>query len=242
MRVLEDFELFNAGRGSHPTTTGAYEMDAAIMEGHERRAGAVAALTGVRNPIRAARAVLDQGAHVLLAGAGAGVFAATRGLETIEATELDLATQARRDEARGTVGAVARDAAGRLAAATSTGGMRGQLPGRIGDSPLVGAGTWADDRSCAVSGTGDGEVFIRTAFAHEVDARVRLLHTPLEAACNASLASVRALGASGGCIALGPAGEAVFALNTTGMPRGALRPGEEPAVAIYEDEALSTGG
>jgi beta-aspartyl-peptidase (threonine type) len=237
--VLEDFELFNAGRGSHPTTEGGFEMDAAIMRGSDRRAGAVAALAGVRNPIRAARAVLDHSPHLLLAGAGAGAFAHAQGLEPSDVAELQAAQRARQDAARGTVGAVARDARGQLGAATSTGGMRGQLPGRVGDSPLVGAGIWADNRSCAVSGTGDGEVFIRTAFAHEIDARVRLLHTPLAAACDAALASVLALGGSGGCIALGPTGEPVFALNTTGMPRGALGPGEDPAVAIYADEALA---
>ena len=238
--VLEDSELFNAGHGSRLTSAGTVEMDAAIMDGRDARAGAVAAIRRVHNPIVAARAVLEAGAHVLLCGEGADAFARVAGLEPADPAALVAAARRRRGgnvSGKGTVGAVARDAAGHLAAATSTGGTQGKHPGRVGDSPLIGAGTWADDRSCAVSGTGDGEVFIRTVFAHEVDARVRHHHPDLEAACRAVLEQVRALGAEGGCIALGRKGPPVFALSASGMPRGFIEPGRPAQMAIFADDS-----
>src|SRR5215217_5270586 len=179
--VLEDDPEFNAGRGAALTEYGRVELDASIMDGPSRAAGAVAAVRGVRNPVRAARAVLADGRHVLLVGPPAIEFAATAGLqfesEVWFVTERERVALARLKEgdaagARGTVGAVARDAAGRLAAATSTGGVSGQRLGRVGDSPLIGAGTWADE-TVAVSCTGHGESFIRTALAHEVHALLR---------------------------------------------------------------------
>jgi isoaspartyl peptidase/L-asparaginase-like protein (Ntn-hydrolase superfamily) len=142
-----------------------------------------------------------------------------------------------RDLAQGTVGAVARDAAGHLAAATSTGGMTNQWPGRVGDSPILGAGTWADDATCAVSATGHGEVFVRAAFAHEVDAGMRLAGLPLELACARALDRVAALGGSGGAIALAASGPAAFAFNTAGMVRGAADASRAVWVAIYGDES-----
>jgi beta-aspartyl-peptidase (threonine type) len=143
-----------------------------------------------------------------------------------------------RDEpaASGTVGAVARDARGHLAAATSTGGMTNQRPGRVGDSPILGAGVWADDASCAVSATGHGEAFLRAAFAHEVDAGVRLAGLALGAACQRALARVAALGGAGGCIALGPSGEPVAVFDTPGMVRGWWAPSGPARVALYADE------
>ncbi|HYT39182.1 MAG TPA: isoaspartyl peptidase/L-asparaginase, partial [Acidimicrobiia bacterium] len=179
--LLEDDEEWNAGRGSALTAAGTVEMDAAVADGRGRLLGGVAAVTGVRHPVQAARAVMDDGRHVLLAGPGAAAFAQEAGL-AFEAEAWFVTDRRRRDLARraptatggSTVGAVARDAVGHLAAATSTGGRTGQRPGRVGDTPVPGAGTWADDATCAVSATGVGEAFLRAAFAHEVDARIRL--------------------------------------------------------------------
>ncbi|HEU4431043.1 MAG TPA: isoaspartyl peptidase/L-asparaginase [Myxococcota bacterium] len=250
---LEDDPQFNAGRGSALTAAGDVEMDAALMDGRTRAAGAVACVRGVRNPIALARAVLDDGRHVLLAGEGAerfarecGIALASRAWLVTRERERELASARAsgrvsldRDEpgALGTVGAVARDASGHLAAATSTGGMTNQLPGRIGDSPILGAGTWADDASCAVSATGHGESFLRAAFAHEVDAAMRLAALPLRPACEAALARIAALGGSGGCIALAGSGDAVAVFDTPGMVRGWISKGSRPFVALYADEA-----
>ena len=191
--VLEDDPEFNAGRGAALTEYGRVELDASMMDGTTRAAGAVAAVRGVRNPIRAARAVLEEGRHVLLVGPPAIEFAATAGLafesETWFVTERERQALAGGvvESARGTVGAVARDAAGRLAAATSTGGVSGQRLGRVGDSPLVGAGTWADDATVAVSCTGHGESIIRSALAHEVDALLRHRGLGLQEACELAI-------------------------------------------------------
>ena len=187
--ALEDDPLFNAGRGAVFTRAGTQEMDAAVMDGRERRAGAVAGIFGPKNPVLAARAVMEHSPHVLLIGEGALAFCRDSGPRlrrsrlflhrgALAGIAGDAARQARLaddDEARrhGTVGAVARDNAGDLAAATSTGGMTGKLPGRVGDSPIIGAGTYADNASCAVSATGHGEFFIRFAVAHEIAARHR---------------------------------------------------------------------
>lgn len=236
--VLEDDEQWNAGRGSALTAAGTVEMDAAVADGNGRRLGGVAAMTGLRHPVLAARAVMNDGRHVLLAGAGAEAFARQAGL-AFEPEDWFVTDRRRRDLARrlqagasgdpsarlgrgggSTVGAVARDVSGHLAAATSTGGQTGQLPGRIGDSPIPGAGTWADDATCAVSATGIGEAFLRAAFAHEIDARLRLGGADLDAACRAALAVVGAAGGDGGCIALTAAGPPVLAFTTAVMCRG----------------------
>lgn len=232
--ALEDHPLFNAGRGAALTAAGEVELDAAVMDGRSRAAGAVACVRGIANPVRAARLVLERSPHVLLAGAGAEAFAAAHGLPRVDPEALVTAARradlerARRGgraaEGGGTVGAVARDGAGHLAAATSTGGLSGQLPGRVGDSPLVGAGTWADDRSCAVSATGAGEAFVRAAFAHEVDARIRLLGDSLEAACRAALERVAELGAQGGCVAVDRTGHLALPFTAASMSRGWVGP------------------
>jgi len=224
--VLEDDEHWNAGRGSALTAAGTVEMDAAVADGQGRRIGGVAGVTGVRHPVLAARAVMEDGRHVLLAGAGAEAFAREAGL-AFEPAGWFITDRRRRDLARrlstaggGTVGAVARDARGHLAAATSTGGRTGQLPGRVGDSPVPGAGTWADDASCAVSATGIGEAFLRAAFAHEVDARLRLEGIDLDTACQEALAAVTAAGGNGGCIAVSRDGPPVLPFTTALMHRG----------------------
>jgi L-asparaginase / beta-aspartyl-peptidase len=222
--MLEDDEHWNAGRGSALTAAGTVEMDAAVADGRGRRIGGVTCVSGVRHPVLAARAVMDDGRHVLLAGPGAVAFAREAGL-AFEPEEWFITDRRRRalDQwaaTGGTVGAVARDAAGHLAAATSTGGRNGQLPGRIGDSPVPGAGTWADDDSCAVSATGVGEAFLRAAFAHEVDARLRLEGIDLDIACREALAAVTAAGGNGGCIAVSRDGPPILPFTTALMHRG----------------------
>lgn len=252
VRLLEDCEFFNAGRGSVLTASGEVEMDAAIMDGASRRAGAVAALRRIKNPVSAARAVMEKTRHVLLAGSGADQFAASIGLETAETSyfitplrksqldkarlregSIDLSNDS---EQPGTVGAVALDGSGHLAAATSTGGTTNKLPGRIGDTPLIGSGTWADDGTCAVSCTGEGEFFIRTVFAHEVDRLVGLAGMGLRQACRTALKRLEDLGGSGGCIAVDGSGNVVAAFNTPGMYRGWIGMDEIPHAKIFADE------
>jgi beta-aspartyl-peptidase (threonine type) len=232
--VLEDDEQFNAGRGAVLTSAGGVEHDAAVADGATRRAGAVTCVCGIRNPVLAARAVLQRSPHVLMSGAGAQALARREGLAFVSA---DWFVTARRQEqltgivpsgraesepTSGTVGAVALDGEGHLAAATSTGGITGQLAGRVGDTPLVGAGTWADDRSCAVSATGDGEALILSVFAHEVDALVRLAGLSLGAACQRALQELAARKGTGGCIAVGPDGTVAMPFTSAGMFRGAV--------------------
>ncbi len=233
--VLEDDPVFNAGRGAALTQRGGVGLDAAIMRGADRAAGAVAALRGIRNPVRAARAVLDEGRHVLLVGEPAGAFARAAGLET--APDAWFVTERRRRALErgdgaggGTVGAVARDARGGVAAATSTGGTTGKNPGRVGDSPLVAAGTWADDATAAVSCTGDGEAIIRAALAHEVDALMRHAGLSLAQACERALAALAWLDGTGGLIAVAGGGDPAVPFTTSAMPRG-WRVGDGPVIS-----------
>jgi beta-aspartyl-peptidase (threonine type) len=216
------------------------------MRGADRAAGGVTCVRRIVNPVIAARHVLEAGEHVLLAGEAADAFAAGLGLTVADPDWF--VTPARRAQlARapgvtldtddpGTVGAVARDARGGLAAATSTGGMTRQAPGRVGDSPIVGAGTWADDATCAVSSTGEGERILRSALAHEVDARIRLGGQTLHEACRDALRRVQALHGRAGCIAVDAQGRFAMPFVTEGMARGFVRDDREPAVAIYGDE------
>lgn len=226
--AMEDSGLYVAGRGSAPNRTGIHEFDACIMDGQGPRAGAVAAIRDVASPIAAARAVLDHSDHVLLAGEGATRFARSRDLPAIDdpahwfrmpvgVTQADIDSEGR---AHGTVGAVALDRAGRLAAATSTGGTWGKLPGRVGDTPLPGAGTWADDQ-VAVSCTGIGEAFILAGGAGYLAARVALAGDRLDAAADALLARVAALGGDGGVIAVNRHGRIAMRFNSGGMKRAA---------------------
>jgi beta-aspartyl-peptidase (threonine type) len=218
VKVLEDDEEFNAGRGSVRNARGEVEMDAAVADGGTARVGAVGAVAGVRNPVELARAVLDDGSVVLVAGSAATDLARRVGL-VVEPPAYFL-TARRGPDGSGTVGAVARDALGNLAAATSTGGRPGKAPGRIGDSPVPGAGTWADNATGAISATGDGEAFLLAAFAHEVDARLRLLGVPLDDACRAALAAVESKGGTGGCIALTADGGLAMPFTSPAMLRG----------------------
>jgi beta-aspartyl-peptidase (threonine type) len=249
VRVLEDDPHFNAGRGAALTRAGVAELDAAIMDGRDRAAGAVAGVTTARYPVSLARAVMVHSPHVLLSGAGAETFAREQGCEP--ATQDWLILPERRaqldemlggggafdvDMKYGTVGAVACDAAGHVAAATSTGGVTGKNWGRIGDSPLIGAGTYADDRAGAVSCTGSGEFFIRVNVAHEICARARLAGESLEVAAEAVLAEVAALGGTGGVIVTGQSGEALWHFTTPGMYRARLSSDGEREVAIFGDD------
>jgi L-asparaginase / beta-aspartyl-peptidase len=232
LRVLEDDPAYNAGRGAALTADGAVELDAALMRGSDRAAGAVAAVRGLRHAVDAARAVLDDGRHVLLAGPPAAAFALRRGAEPAPeawfVTDRQRAALARRRPgAMGTVGAVARDVRGGLAAGTSTGGISGKRAGRVGDSPLVAAGTWADDATAAISCTGDGEAIIRAALAHEVDARMRHGGADLAAAAADALAGLAAFGGTGGLIAVGADGRVAMPFTTAGMAR-AWRVGDDP--------------
>ena len=248
VRELEDDPHFNAGRGSVLSFEGSVELDAAIMDGRDRRAGAVTGVTAARNPISLARAVMEQGDHVLLSGAGADQFADRVGVEQAPPDYFKTGQRRRQLEELkagklealdveykyGTVGAVALDASGNLASATSTGGMTAKRWGRIGDSPLIGAGTYADNRSAAVSATGSGEYFIRAVAAHQLVERVRLAGRSLQQAVDETLADVGALGGEGGFIAVSPAGEMAWGFTTPGMYRGrADAAGRE--VALYSD-------
>ena len=246
-RLLEHDPAFNAGRGSVLTADGHAELDAAIMDGATRAAGAVAGMRTTRAPISAARAVMEHSPHVLLTYDGADRFAVEQGLEQVDNDWfVTPARQAQLDKVMaaggafdtdikfGTVGAVAVDRAGHVAAATSTGGLTAKRWGRIGDSPLIGAGTYADDASCAVSATGLGEAFIRAVGAHQLAMRITLGGADLQQAIDAVLADVSALGGSGGLIAVAPSGEAAWGFTTPGMYRGVAGPdGRE--VAIYSE-------
>jgi L-asparaginase / beta-aspartyl-peptidase len=234
---LEDCPLFNAGRGSVLTSEGRVEMDASIMSGADLRAGAVAAVHGVRHAVALARAVMEETPHVLLAGAGAERFAEERGFE--RCADDWFVTERQRERwmaSKGTVGAVALDAAGHLAAATSTGGVRGQLPGRVGDSPLIGSGTYADDSVCALSATGDGELIVRAMLAAEVAALMRHAGMPLGEACERALRErIAPLRGDAGMIALDPRGNVAMPANTTVMHRGVVRNGEPAGTAVFVD-------
>jgi len=246
-RILEENACFNAGRGSVLTEQGEVELDAAIMDGRGRRAGAVAAIKTTRAPISLARRLMDHGPHVFLVGNAADRFAAAAGLEQV-ANDFFILPERRRqlEEALaagsaadpikyGTIGAVAVDLGGNVAAATSTGGITAKRWGRVGDSPLIGAGTYADDRSAAVSATGSGEYFIRAVAAHQLAERIRLGGQSPQEALDAVLADIRSLGGTGGLIAVTPDGEAVWGFTTPAMYRGTADESGR-CVAIYADE------
>ncbi|MBL8501287.1 MAG: isoaspartyl peptidase/L-asparaginase [Nitrosomonas sp.] len=245
--VMEDSPLFNAGKGAVFSHEGRNELDASIMEGATRMAGAVAGVTSIRNPIRAAHAVMTNSAHVLLIGHGAETFAAEQGLAIVDPAyfytqhrwdQLQKAIAKEQvvrdhdmesapsppsgDEKHGTVGAVALDCHGNLAAGTSTGGLTNKRFGRVGDSPIIGAGTYADNRSVAVSATGSGEMFIRTTAAFNTAAQVRLQHISPAEAADRTLDEIAELGGDGGLIVLDAQGRYAMRFNTSGMFRGSI--------------------
>ena len=248
---LENNPLFNAGRGAVLNAGGGHELDASIMDGATLKAGAVAATRRIRNPVLAARAVMDKSSHVMLTGSGADVFARRMGLEIVEpdyfttkarvnSLELEklrrrgrIAKAASAAEQHGTVGAVACDRAGNLAAATSTGGFTHKMVGRVGDTPIIGAGTYADNRACAVSATGSGEFFIRSVLAHNVSARMRYRGESLVVAARNALNEVAALGGTGGLIAVDRRGRVTLPFNSEGMYRGYVCGEGPPVIDIF---------
>jgi beta-aspartyl-peptidase (threonine type) len=250
VKIMEDDPAFNAGRGSVFTWDTTIECDAAIMDGRDRSAGAVAGVTATRHPVSLARAVMAESPHVLLSAAGADQFSREHGLEQAGPDWFAIPERRRQlDEIKanpdapfdsgmkyGTVGAVAVDAAGHVAAATSTGGLTAKRWGRIGDSPLIGAGTYADDRAAAISCTGSGEHFIRLGLAHELCARLRLCGDELAIVEADLLSELGRAGGKGGFIAVMPSGEARWAFNTPGMYRGVVGDSVAAKVAIYGNE------
>jgi len=249
--VMEDSPHFNAGRGAVFNAEGVNELDAAIMDGAGQRAGSIAAVHRVKNPVLLARAVMERSAHVMLIGDGAETFGRGAGIEFVEPAYFHTeyrwqqlqdarAREATRSAlprhfAYGTVGAVALDASGRIAAATSTGGMTNKRWGRVGDAPIIGAGTWADP-NCGVSATGWGEYFIRLNVAHDICARLAYRGDSLEeAAREVVLRRVPALGGDGGIIALDAKGHIALEFNTEGMYRGWVGPDGRHELRIYRD-------
>jgi L-asparaginase / beta-aspartyl-peptidase len=255
VRVFEDDPLFNAGKGSVFNSAGVNEMDAAIMDGKTLKAGTVANVQHVKNPISLARLVMEKSPHVMMAGEGAEAFAKEHGVELVDAKYFF--TQERWDalqklksaekggangdkkfflseqDLHGTVGAVALDRNGNLAAATSTGGKTGKLPGRVGDTPVIGAGTYANNATCAVSGTGDGEFFIMATVAHDVSALMEYGHKSLEQAGLTVINKVGKLGGTGGLIAIDKNGKITLPFNTSGMYRGYVDPNGKFVTEIY---------
>jgi len=252
VRIMEDDPQFNAGRGAVLNHEGDAELDAAIMDGHGPRAGAVAGVRHVRNPVELARLVMEKSPHVLLVAEGAEEFALEQGMVLVprgyfrteaRARELDEARQTQAEQlkaaapwATGTVGAVALDRAGHLAAATSTGGLTNKHRGRVGDSPLVGAGTYADDASCAVSGTGQGEFFIRQVVAYDICALLQYRHLTLAQAVREVIhEKLRRSGGEGGVIAVDRSGNIAMDFNSVGMFRGARDSRGRRDIAMYRD-------
>jgi len=277
IRILEDDPLFNAGRGAVFSADGKNELDAAIMDGSNLKAGAVAGVTRTRHPISLARAVMEKSPHVILIGPGADLFASQNGLEMVDPAFFftenrwqSLVNQLQKegrpvpprpdgvpepppaaspsappaavDESpkahiHGTVGVVALDRQGNIAAGTSTGGLQAKMPGRVGDSPIIGAGTYASNSSCAVSATGSGEYFIRLGVAREVCNLVAFKNLSLQQAADQVIhQELEALHGDGGVIAVAPDGQLAWSFNTPGMFRARLREGGKPTIAIYNDE------
>jgi L-asparaginase / beta-aspartyl-peptidase len=253
VRSMEDSPCFNAGRGAALTSEGGIEHDAAIMDGRNRGAGALSGSTRIRNPVSAARAIMEKTPHIHLTGDGLDLFAREHGiplaaqwyfftperlaaLERVKAAKAGLAVASERDK-HGTVGAVACDAHGDIAAATSTGGYSDKMPGRVGDTPVIGAGTYADNATVAVSGTGHGESFMKIVLGHRLACMVDLAHLPLEDAAQRVLAELGAIGGTGGFIAVDASGNVTTPFNTPGMYRGLARDGRH-SIAIFADETL----
>jgi beta-aspartyl-peptidase (threonine type) len=252
VRILEDDPMFNAGKGAVFTSAGTNELDASIMNGRTLAAGAVSGVTRVKSPIHLARMVMEKSPHVMIAGEGAEAFATEMGIELVDpkyfftqerwdALEKLKAQQKKENnppvsdkDRHGTVGAVALDQAGNLAAATSTGGMTNKRVGRIGDAPIIGAGTYADNRTCAVSATGDGEYFIRVGVAREVSSAMEYGKAQLADAARRAIEKVGELGGTGGVIAIDKEGNIAMPFNTSGMYRAHIGADGKPVVEIYK--------
>ena len=244
---FEDSPLFNAGKGSVYTSDETQEMDASIMYGFDRSAGAVASIKKIKNPIKLARKVLEETEHVLLVGEGAESFAESIGEAIVEPSYFHSEKNLKRlrklkskiadsdsiQDKIGTVGAVAIDKKGNISAATSTGGMTNKMPGRVGDTPIIGSGTWAQDQVCGVSSTGHGEFFIKFQVAKEVCARMEYLNQSLEDSSNAVIKELKGIGASGGLIAIDRDANVSMPFNTEGMIRGSLTNVSALNVSIY---------
>jgi beta-aspartyl-peptidase (threonine type) len=255
--VLEDSPLFNAGKGSVFTAQGTNEMDASIMDGSNLKAGAVASVTTIKNPIKAARRVMESTRHVMLVGRGAELFAAGEGLDIVdpeyfftqrrwdellkakekEKTKEHSSGRAHSEEELGTAAALALDRRGNLAAATSTGGLTNKMQGRVGDTPIIGAGTYANNATCAVSATGTGEYFMRGVLSHEVSSLMAHAKMSVEAAVTHVIdQQLKKLGGEGGIVALDYNGNVAMRFNTPGMYRGYVKDDGKYHVAIYGDE------
>lgn len=252
VRSLEDSPLFNAGCGSVFTADGKHEMDASLMCGATRKAGAVCAVSGIKNPITLARKVMEKTEHVMLVGSGAETFAKAVGAETADASYFHDDLRYRQwkqvqgsdrvaldhdievDKKFGTVGAVAKDVHGNIAAATSTGGMTNKMFGRVGDSSVIGAGTYANNETCAISCTGSGEFFIRGVVAYDVSALIEHTGASLQEACDKVIHDrLLRIKGDGGLIAVDGAGEVALVFNTEGMYRASIQGGNEAQIAIY---------
>ncbi len=251
--VMEDSPHFNAGHGAALNTDGQHELDASIMDGADLAAGAISSAQHIRNPVKAARAVLDTGTLAMLTGPAADAFAAARGLDIVDQTfftterrrtalrimkqrrEAGTLAAASEAEKHGTVGAVALDSAGHLAAATSTGGFTDKPAGRVGDSPIIGAGTYARDGVCAVSGTGQGEYFIRHVLGHEIASRMAYLKEDLRTASDHLMAELRPYRIGAGLVAIDAVGTIVAPFNTDGMFRGWVTADGDLSVAVHDE-------
>jgi beta-aspartyl-peptidase (threonine type) len=258
IRILENSPLFNAGRGAVFTSEGRNEMDASIMDGSTLNAGAVASVTTIKNPISAARKVMTESRHVMLVGPGAETFAREQGLESADSayfwtkSRWEALKKAKQSEASGmgssstppapgsekygTVGCIALDQEGNIAAGTSTGGLTNKRWGRVGDSPIIGAGTYANNETCGVSGTGVGEYFMRGLIAYEVSAMMAYRGMNLEEAADAVLEKLAGMGGTGGFIALDGSGNVAMPFNTSGMYRGFIKADGVAHTFMYKDE------
>jgi L-asparaginase / beta-aspartyl-peptidase len=248
--VMEDDPTFNAGRGAVFTYKGVNELDASIMDGKTLGAGAVTGARYTRNPILLARAVMEKSPHVFLSREGADEFSREQGLEQVDSDYFATPERWKQleelkakklgwfdaDLKYGTVGAVAVDSEGNIAAGTSTGGLTGKRWGRIGDSPVIGAGTYADNRACGISATGAGEYFIRLGVAHEICARMRMLGEDGQTAADHVMKELQLLGGTGGVIVAAPDGTATWSYNTPGMYRGRITSGGVKVVSVFGDE------
>ncbi|MGE5340548.1 MAG: isoaspartyl peptidase/L-asparaginase family protein [Candidatus Omnitrophota bacterium] len=253
IRILEDSPLFNAGKGAVFAANGMNELDASIMDGKSLNAGAVAEVTHIKNPISLARLVMEKSSHVLLAGAGAETFAKQMGIKLVsnkyfftkerwegllkaQKEEKEKAAESKGNKC-GTVGAVALDKNGDLAAGTSTGGMTNKRYGRVGDSPIIGAGTYANNRTCAVSGTGYGEYFIRSVVAYDISALMEYTGSSVQQAAETAIDKMSKMGGYGGVIAIDHAGNVAMPFSTSGMYRGYLKSDGKMYIGIFKDEA-----